>query len=127
MALSNIVLGDGQATPVNRTFEVFTPQVGRLSAVLLQKAGGITKTNERMELLQRRAGSNAAYRTEALVRMPRITDPGAGLVETAIIDIKITIPDGFNSAQRADIAAYLKNLAGHVTMQTAIKEVISFA
>lgn len=127
MALSNIVLGDGQATPVNRTFEVFTPQVGRLSAILLQKAGGITKLNERMELLQRRAGSNAAYRTEALVRIPRTTDPLTGLVETAILDIKVTIPDGFTALQRADIAAYLKNLAGHVTMQDAVRNVVSFA
>lgn len=127
MALSNLVLGDGQATPVNRTFEVFTPQVGRLPAILLQKAGGITKLNERMELLQRRAGSNAAYRTECLVRIPRTTDPLAGLVETAIIDIKITIPDGFTALQRSDIAAYLKNLSGHPTMQGAVKDVVSFA
>lgn len=127
MALSNLVLGDGQATPVNRAFEVFTPQVGRLPAVLLQKAGGITKLNERMELLQRRAGSNAAYRTEGLIRIPRITDPLTGLVETAIIDIKVTIPDGFTAVQRSDIAAYMKNLAGHPTMQGAVKDVVSFA
>lgn len=127
MALLNIVLGDGQATPINRTFEVFTPQVGRLPAILLQKAGGITKLNERMELLQRRAGSNAAYRTEVLVRIPRITDSLTGLVETAIVDIKVTIPDGFTALQRADIAAYLKNLSGHMTVQGAVKDVISFA
>lgn len=127
MALLNIVLGDGQAAPINRTFEVFTPQVGRLPAILLQKAGGITKLNERMELLQRRAGSNAAYRTEVLVRIPRITDSLTGLVETAIVDIKVTIPDGFTALQRADIAAYLKNLSGHVTVQGAVKDVVSFA
>lgn len=127
MALSNIILGDGQATPVNRTFEVFTPQVGKLPAILLQKAGGITKLNERMELLQRRAGGNAAYRTEGLIRMPRITDPLTGLTETAIISIDITIPDGFTAAQRADISAYAKNLAGHPTFQAAIKDVVSFA
>lgn len=127
MALLNVVLGDGQAAPINRTFEVFTPQVGRLPAILLQKAGGITKLNERMELLQRRAGSNAAYRTEVLVRIPRITDSLTGLVETAIVDIKVTIPDGFTALQRADIAAYLKNLSGHVTVQGAVKDVVSFA
>lgn len=127
MALSNIVVGDGQATPVNRTFEVFTPQVATNPAVLLQKAGGITKLNERMELLQKRSGGGSAYRTDILVRLPRTTDVTLGVVDTAIIDIKVTIPDGFNQAMRDDIAAYAKNILTHATVQTAIKSVTSFA
>lgn len=127
MALLNIVLGDGQATPVNRTFEVFTPQVAASPAVLFQKAGGTTKLNERMELLQKRAGGGSAYRTEALLRMPRITDAALGVVDTAIIDIKITIPDGFTQAMRDDISAYAKNIVANATVQTAIKSVTSFA
>lgn len=127
MALSNIVLGDGQPTPVNRTFEVFTPQVTTNPAVLLQKAGGITKLNERMELLQKRSGGGSAYRTDILVRLPRTTDVALGVVDTAIIDIKVTIPDGYNQAMRDDIAAYAKNIMAHPTVQTAIKSVTSFA
>lgn len=127
MALLNIVIGDGQSTPVNRTFELFTPQVATNPAILFQKAGGITKLNERMELLQKRAGGGSAYRTEALLRLPRTIDATHGVVETAIIDIKITIPDGFSQAMRDDIAAYAKNLLAHATVQTAIKSVTSFA
>lgn len=127
MALSNIVLGDGQAAPVNRTFEVFTPQVTTNPAVLLQKAGGITKLNERMELLQKRSGGGSAYRTDILIRLPRTTDVTLGVVDTAIIDIKITIPDGFNQDMRNDIAAYAKNILTNATVQTAIKSVTSFA
>lgn len=127
MALSNIVLGDGQATPVNRTFEVFTPQVAVNPAVLFQKAGGITKLNERMELLQKRSGGGNAYRTEVLLRLPRTTDATLGVVETAIIDIKVTIPDGFSQAMRDDIAAYAKNVIANATVQTAMKSVTSFA
>lgn len=127
MALLNIVIGDGQSTPVNRTFELFTPQVATNPAILFQKAGGITKLNERMELLQKRAGGGSAYRTEALLRLPRTIDATLGVVETAIIDIKITIPDGFSQAMRDDIAAYAKNLLAHATVQTAIKSVTSFA
>lgn len=127
MALSNIVIGDGQLTPVNKTFEVFTPQVSNLPAVLFQKAGGVTKLNERMELLQKRSGGGSAYRTDILVRIPRTTDVALGVVDTAIVDIKITIPDGFTQAMRDDIAAYAKNLIAHATVQTAIKSVTSFA
>lgn len=127
MALNNVVIGDGQATPVNRTFEVFTPQVMSNPAILFQKAGGITKLNERMELLQKRAGGGSAYRTDILVRIPRITDVGLGVVDTAIIDIKITIPDGFNQDMRNDIAAYAQNIIKHATVQGAIKSVTSFA
>jgi len=127
MSLSNILLGDGQVTPVNRTFEVFTPQVTSNPAILFQKAGGITKLNERMELLQKRAGGGAAYRTDVLIRIPRITDVAREIVETAIIDIRITLPDGFTQAMRDDIAAYAKNIIAHSTVQTAIKSVTSFA
>lgn len=127
MALLNIVLGDGQATPVNRTFEVFTPQVATNPAVLLQKAGGVTKLNERMELLQKRSGGGSAYRTDILIRLPRITNAALGVADTAIIDVKVTIPDSFNQAMRDDIAAYAKNILAHPTVQTAIKSVTSFA
>lgn len=127
MALSNIVIGDGQTTPVNRTFEVFTPQVTTNPAVLLQKAGGITKLNERMELLQKRSGGGSAYRTDILIRLPRTTDVTLGVVDTAIIDIKVTIPDGFNQDMRNDIAAYAKNILTNATVQAAIKSVTSFA
>lgn len=127
MALLNIVIGDGQATPVNRTFEVFTPQVTTNPAILLQKAGGVTKLNERMELLQKRSGGGNAYRTDILVRLPRTTDIALGVVDTAIIDIKVTIPDGFSQAMRDDIAAYAKNILTHAAVQTAIKSVTSFA
>lgn len=127
MALNNIVIGDGQSTPVNRTFEVFTPQVATSPAILFQKAGGITKLNERMELLQKRSGGGSAYRTDILVRIPRTTDAVLGVVDTAIIDIKVTIPDGYTQAMRDDIAAYAKNILAHATVQAAIKSVTSFA
>lgn len=127
MGLPNIALGDGQATPVNRTFEVFTPQVSANPAILFQKAGGITKLNERMELLQKRAGGGAAYRTDVLIRVPRVTDVTRGIVETAIIDIRVTLPDGFTQAMRDDIAAYAKNVVATSVVQTAIKSVTSFA
>lgn len=127
MALSNVVLGDGQVTPVNRTFEVFTPQVTTNPAILLQKAGGITKLNERMELLQKRSGGGKAYRTDILIRLPRLTNVALGVADTAIIDIKVTIPDDFSQAMRDDIAAYAKNIAAHPVVQTAIKSVTSFA
>lgn len=127
MSLQNIVLADGSATPVNRTFEVFTPQVGVQSALLLQKAGGVTKLNERLELVQRRSGSGTAYRTEATLRVPRVVDASTNLVETAIIDIRVTIPDGFTHAMRKDVAAYLKNLSAHSTVNVAISDLTSFA
>lgn len=127
MSLLNIVIGDGQSTPVNRTFEVFTPQVASNPAILFQKAGGITKLNERLELLQRRAGGGAAYRTDILMRIPRITDAVLGVTETAIIEIKLVLPDGFTQAMRDDIAAYAKNIIAHATVQTAVKSVTSFA
>lgn len=127
MALSNVVIGDGQSTPVNKTFEVFTPQVGALPAVLFQKAGGITKLNERLELNQKRLGDGGGYRTTVLARMPRVTDAVLGTVDTAIIDIRITIPDGYTQAMRDDIAAYAKNLLANTTVQTAVKSVTSFA
>lgn len=127
MGLSNITLGDGQASPANRTFEVFTPQVSANPAILFQKAGGITKLNERMELLQKRAGGGAAYRTDVLIRVPRVTDVTRGIVETAIIDIRVTLPDGFTQAMRDDIAAYAKNVIANSVVQTAMKSVTSFA
>lgn len=127
MPLSNLVLGDGQATPVNRTFEVFTPQVGNSAALLNQKAAGITKLNERLSLLVRRAEGSESYRDIITLKMPRVVDPVLNIVQTAHIDITVVIPDGFTQAMRNDIAAYLKNIAAHATIQDSIKNLNSFA
>lgn len=127
MALLNIVLGDGQATPVNRTFEVFTPQVGNSPALLNQKGSGVTKQFERLSLLLRRAEGSSSYRQIITLKMPRVTDAELGITETAHIDITVVIPDGFTSAMRADIAAYLKNLTASTAVQTSIKDVVSYA
>lgn len=127
MALANIVLGDGLSpTPVNRTFEVFTPQVGNSPAILLQKAGGVTKSNERMTLLTRRS-ANAAYRLQLAIALPRTTNVATGEVQTGHIDISIVLPDGFTLANRNDVAAYLKNLAASAVVQDSIKNITSFA
>lgn len=127
MALANIVLADGQATPVNRTFEVFTPQVGSTAALLNQKAAGVTKLNERLSLLLRRAEGSTSYRQVISLKMPRVTDAVKGITETAHIDITVVIPDGFTAAMRADIAAYLRNLTSHPAIQTSVKDVVSYA
>lgn len=127
MALSNIVLGDGQATPVNRTFEVFTPQVGNSPALLNQKSSGVTKQFERLSMLLRRAEGSSSYRQIITLKVPRVTDAVTGVTETAHIDITVVIPDGFTSAMRADLAAYLKNLAASTAIQTSIKDVVSYA
>lgn len=127
MALSNIVLGDGQGTPVNRTFEVFTPQVGNSPALLNQKSSGVTKQFERLSCLLRRAEGSSSYREVITLKMPRVTDAALGIVETAHIDITVVIPDGFTAAMRSDVAAYLKNLAASTVVQTSIKDVVSYA
>lgn len=127
MALSNIVLGDGQTTPVNRTFEVFTPQVGNTPALLNQKSSGVTKQFERLSLLLRRAEGSSSYRQIISLKLPRVVDAVTGVTETAHIDITVVIPDGFTTAMRSDIAAYLKNLAASTAVQTSIKDVISYA
>lgn len=127
MALSNIVIKDGTSpTPVDRTFEVFTPQVGSTPASLLQKAGGITKLNERMSLLVRRT-AGTAYKVQVSLACPRVTDVALGTVETGHIDISVVLPDGFTPGNRADMAAYVKNVMAHATVQNAIASVVSFA
>lgn len=127
MALANIILGDGQATPLNRTFEVFTPQVGGSTALLNQKSSGVTKLFDRLSLLLRRAEGSSSYRQIITLKMPRITDAVRGTVETAHIDLTVVIPDGFTPAMRADIAAYLKNLTATTVVQNSIKDVVSYA
>lgn len=75
----------------------------------------------------RRSGSGTAYRLDGVVKLPRVVDTVTQVTQTAIIEYKVIIPDGFTQAQRDDIAAYLKNLAGHATIQSAVKQVNSFA
>lgn len=52
MALSNIVIKDGSNT--DQTFEIFTPQVGKDAAVLVNKAAGTTIGFQRLNLVTRR-------------------------------------------------------------------------
>lgn len=127
MALSNIILADGQATPVNRTFEVFTPQVGSNAALLNQKSSGITAMADRLNLVTKRANSNSSYHVVLNLVVPREVDSITKKVERAHVEIKVVIPDGFNALMRSDLAAYTKNLLNHATIQTAIKDVVAFA
>lgn len=129
MALLNIVLKDG--ANVDQTFEVFTPQVGRESAILVNKVAGITAGFQRLQLLTRRGSTNSSgsYVIQGTLMVPFDKGPVGGPSKwvTAHADFKVSLPDELAAADRATVASYIKTALANTQVQNAIANLLSFA
>jgi len=125
-AASNIVINDGQGTPVAHTF---TPA---------RKDGFVVEWEERttshaasgfytLSISQTSPKSSSpVIRTKVNLAVPiEVLDSVTGVYSypnTARLIVEVLEPVGLTAAQRADIYAYTKNLLAHATLQAAIKD-----
>lgn len=128
MALSNIVIKDGSNT--DQTFEVFTPQVGKEAAVLVNKVAGATIGFQRMNLVTRRTqAGKGGFVVQGSIAVPfnKAAVGEAPNWVTGHADFKVNIPDELAAADRATLGAYIKNLLANTQVSNAIANIISFA
>lgn len=128
MALSNIVIKDGSNT--DQTFEIFTPQVGKDAAVLVNKAAGTTIGFQRLNLVTRRTqAGKGGFVVQGSLAVP-FNKAAVGEAPNWVIghlDFKVNMPDELGATDRATLSAYAKNLLANVQVANAISNIVSFA
>lgn len=124
-AQTSIVLADGQATPVNRTFSArgATAQVARYMDV----SGGIAIGMPTITLgNQQTAGSNGTFRLEARITVPVLEvisgsdggyTPAPKPAYNMFAKIELVAPNRSTLQNRKDLHAYVKNLLAHAVPQ----------
>lgn len=123
-----LVLNDGSATPVARTFTPTIPYGGpHQAAIWVCKVGVAPIAYPRIEIGMKRT-SNGSTKVSTKVVVPNVTnDPVAGprLASQALFDSSsggFVIPDVSTDQQRADLHAYVKNLVAHAAFQTWVRD-----
>lgn len=118
-AVANIVINDGQATPVAHTF-MPSRQSGDLFVWNDRSAGVVAGFNAISVLTRYGSQSNAGQRVTMKVTVPTlaVTAPSSGTgvqpnpvaAYTTLATIEFLIPNAASAAARSDILAYVKNL-----------------
>lgn len=129
-AVANIVLADGQGTPVNHTF--VPTQVSPDLVTYHDKATGIAAGYPRVTIGRRLASrENSNVKTSSRVYLPVLETvatassgftPGPTVAYSLAGNVDVAIPDRATAAERADLYAYLKNLVAHAVFGSAVKD-----
>jgi len=127
-AFANLVLADGQATPVNKTF---TP-TGLVPRPKWQdKTGGIAIGMPEVTLSDKMSDSvDGSYKIRAEVKLPVLEvisgadagyTPSPKVAYTCWGIVEFTFPKRSTLQQRKDIQAFTKNLLLDAVMSTAVQ------
>lgn len=119
MNISNITIKNAAAADV--VYTAVRPQGGETTPALwLVKSGGRI-SQERLEVLVRRSGSNQSWKTTLKVTLPVMdsVDPLKKLTNV-VVDLTLTTPDVISDSVANDVAVKLKNLLAHASIQTIL-------
>jgi hypothetical protein len=125
-AASNIVVSDGQSTPVAHTFSPARKDGGLVIYEERTTANtpkgfytlGLSQTSPK--------ASNSVIRTKLSLEVPiEVLDSTTGLYSypsSMRFSIDVLMPKTVTADQRNDIAAYLKNICAHATIDAMIAD-----
>lgn len=127
MSLTNLVLADGQSTPVDHTFSWDTEHP---VAAYSDKVGGVSIGFPRVTLGRSLPSRNRrSYKTTIRVEVPVLEaisgDVGGYTAQpkvafTMLFEGHFTSPDRSASANRADLYAYVSNLLTQAMVKTMV-------
>lgn len=130
--IAPLVLADGQTTPVNKTFDVFTAQSGDKPATWYEKSAGSFAGYKRITLLVGRSASNKTTKVTIMTHLPTlaVTAPATGtgiqpsptVAYTLLSKQEFYLPDDCVVAERKDIRAFAKNLLNNSIIIDAIEQ-----
>lgn len=139
-ALANIIINDGQATPVAHTFSPSGPDKNGVS-YLADRSGGIplgypTMSLDLREPLVAKPGqassSNRIYKVTLGIIVPTLETatgstsggyaPVPQLAYETAVRIEFRLPERSALQSRKDILAYAKNLLGHATVVSMVQD-----
>lgn len=126
--MTSLTVADGQATPVNHTFDVQNAQVGEKPAVWMDKIQGTYQGFSILTSILRRSEGGKAYRVKITLGVPTlaVSAPSSGsgiqpLPTQAYVTratVEFILPDGCTLQDRKDIFAYIVDILG----ETIIKD-----
>lgn len=126
----DLVLADGQATPVNKTFSVQRPAAGDQSALWYDRSPGIMLGFGRVELSVRPSNGTAkAQKVRLTIAIPTLAQMGnnaAGFTPSPVVsysrlaDLTFTLPDACTLQERKDILAFVKSALSAANVVSAV-------
>lgn len=130
--IAPIVLADGQTTPVNKTFDVFTAQSGDKPAVWYEKSAGSFAGYKRVSMLVGRSASNKTTKVTIMIHLPTlaVTAPstGTGIQPSPTVAYSLLskqefyLHDDCVLQERKDMRAFAKNLLNNSIVIEAIEQ-----
>lgn len=120
-----LVLANGAATPVNKTFDLDAPAAGFNSvAAWSLREGSISGVFPKITSVAQSSAS--ANKVNAILRVPSsYTNSVTGLTSVGSafqFKIEATVPKDFPEALKADAIAFSKNLVAHALIQAMIRD-----
>lgn len=120
---ANLVIADGQATPVNQTFAVESATPALTS--FAERSSGISVGYRRIKVSNSFAsGKNVVNKSKLTIEVP-ITQTVSGIVSVAYTlraNVELILPDPSTDAQRKDLYAFLKNGLANALIQGAMRD-----
>jgi hypothetical protein len=125
----DLVINNGAATPVAKTFKLLTPAAGdNSSALWALKEGTISSVFPTIEVSARKNAGNDARKVNLTVKIPSsYTVAATGLTavgSAAVINITATVPADFPEALKDDFAAFAKNAVANAVLNACIRDAL---
>ena len=123
---TDIVLLNGAASPVEKTFTLVSPAAGDNSyANWRLKEGAISTTFPRIAIATK-ANNNKARKANIKLQIPSsYKDEATGLTRIGSafdMNVDVTVPDDFPEVLKADAVAYASNLMAHAIVQAVMRD-----
>lgn len=128
-AIIALTLADGQATPVNHTFDVQNGQQADEPARWLEKVAGSYAGFLRLSALLRRSTANRSTKAMIKVELPTLAVVGTAangvqplptVAYTTTAEVHFTLPDACTLQNRKDILAYVKAVLANPVATEAV-------
>lgn len=136
-SIANLVLADGQATPVNKTFEAVVGQSGDdKPAVFMEKSVGSINGYLRLTVLTRQSKTGGGWKTSVKLSLPTLETvtgsspsgfaPAPAVAYTEFATVEFSHPERAVLQNRKDALAYLASLFANTEFKKVIHNIESF-
>lgn len=127
-ALSTIVVNNGAATPVAKTFTLYTPGSDTVPAEYKLKEGSISGVFPSLTVMAKKT-SNASRKASIRIRVPSsYTDSVTGLTKVGSayeFNGTVSVPDDFPEALKNDGVAFVANIMNHPLIKEVMRDALS--
>ena len=124
----DIVLDNGAATPVAKTFTLVSPAAGDNSYANWRLKEGAISTIFPRVAISTKANGNKARKANIKLQIPSsYTDTVTGLTRVGSAfdaNVDITVPDDFPEALKSDAVAFLTNLMAHALVREVVRDAV---